>query len=109
MITLPLLLPGGSSQVGGRPSDLTQGGLSGAESRADLGKGGIMSKDSSGQAVATQMTQDAQDTEGSQPGPQEVVGEGTVRPTHTLRSHLNPHQLQKLVWSLYCSRGLEML
>lgn len=72
MITLPLLLPGGSSQVGGRPSDLIQGGLSGAGSRTDLGKEGIMPifRDMSGQAVATQMTQDAQDTEGSQPGQQ---------------------------------------
>lgn len=115
MITLPLLLPGGSSQVGGRPSDLIQGGLSGAGSRADLGKEGIMPifRDMSGQAVATQMTQDAQDTEGSQPGQQEVVGEGTepdpltpLHPTSTPISYRSWHGpcIAAEVWKCYDRR-----
>lgn len=52
-----MFLSGGSSQVDEGSPDLTQGALSGAGSRADLGKGGVRSrpKGMGGQAMATRM------------------------------------------------------
>lgn len=40
LLGLPLLLPRGSSQAGGRPRDLTQSGLPAAGSRVGMGREG---------------------------------------------------------------------